>query len=72
MLILTASVNESIRLHTLEGVVTVMVCGVKGGQVKLGITAPKTVTVLRGALPQPALAAGVSPSASRAAASEWD
>ena len=47
MLILTRNQGES--LHIGEAVV-VTVLGVKGGQVRLGVTAPKAVKVLRSEL----------------------
>ena len=44
MLILTRRINESLKIGT---EITVTVMGIKGAQVRIGIDAPKTVTVLR-------------------------
>jgi len=47
MLVLTRNKNESIIIHTLDGIIEVSVNQVKGGQVKLGITAPAEVLIMR-------------------------
>lgn len=44
MLVLTRKLEEEI---VIGGVVTITVLGIKNNQVKLGITAPKEVKVLR-------------------------
>lgn len=48
MLILTRYANQSIKVP--EHGITVTVLAVRGNQVKLGITAPREVRVLRGEL----------------------
>jgi len=47
MLTLTRKTNESILIHTLDGIIEVSVNQVRGGQVKLGITAPAEVLIMR-------------------------
>jgi len=44
MLILTRRIRESLKIGT---DITVVVMGVKGTQVRIGVAAPKDVTVLR-------------------------
>ena len=44
MLILTRKVNESLKVGD---DVTIMVLGIKGGQVRIGISAPREVAVHR-------------------------
>jgi carbon storage regulator len=45
MLILTRRINESIMIN--DGQVTIKVLGVRGNQVRIGIEAPKEVSVHR-------------------------
>lgn len=47
MLILTRRVNETLCIGEGENKVDVMVLGVKGNQVRIGINAPKHVSVHR-------------------------
>lgn len=47
MLILTRRVGETLMAEIAEGLIEVTVIGVKGNQVRLGITAPKEVAVNR-------------------------
>lgn len=47
MLILTRRVGEKLFIGTGDDRIEVMVLGVKGTQVRVGITAPKDVVVLR-------------------------
>jgi len=50
MLVLTRKVGEHIQLEAngpVDGPINVFVLGVRGGQVKVGIDAPKTVGVSR-------------------------
>ena len=47
MLILTRRIGESLIIGDKDHLVTVTVLGVKGNQVRVGIDAPKTVSVHR-------------------------
>lgn len=47
MLILTRRVEETICIGEGESAVTITVLGVKGNQVRIGVTAPKSVPVHR-------------------------
>ena len=46
-LILTRRLNEVIRIGTPEGDIDVTIYGVKGGQVRLAIEAPKDIPIHR-------------------------
>ena len=48
MLILSRKIEESIVIGTGKDAITVMVTRIEGGNVRLGITAPKYVPVHRG------------------------
>ena len=45
MLVLTRKINEALLLE--EGTIRIVVLSVQGDQVKLGIDAPKSVSILR-------------------------
>ena len=47
MLILTRNTSESFIFETSDGTIEVTICGVKGGQVRVGIDAPDSVDVWR-------------------------
>lgn len=47
MLTLTRKENESILIHTLDGIIEVSVTKIKGSQVRLGITAPADTLIMR-------------------------
>ncbi len=47
MLVLSRKRNESLVLYTSDGEVRVTLCDIRGSQVRLGVTAPPTVRVLR-------------------------
>lgn len=47
MLKLTRNINQSIFLHTSDGIIEVTVCDVSGCQVRLGFDAPQTVNIVR-------------------------
>lgn len=45
MLVLTRKINEALQLE--EGTIRIVVLSIQGDQVKLGIEAPRQVTVMR-------------------------
>lgn len=47
MLSLTRRPNESITLHTSDGVVKITLSQIKGNQARIGIGAPKSITIVR-------------------------
>ena len=47
MLMLKRKPGESIRIHTVEGIIEVSFCSVNGIQTKVGITAPESMDILR-------------------------
>lgn len=47
MLLLTRNTNQSVLIHTLDGIIEVTVVQIKNGQVKLGIEAPSEVLIMR-------------------------
>lgn len=47
MLILGRHTSESIRIHTADGIIEVLITKVDGNHVKLGFEAPDSVTILR-------------------------
>ena len=47
MLTLTRRPDESIIIHTANGPIEVVVTQIKGNQVRLGITAPPEVSIVR-------------------------
>ena len=47
MLILTRRISENLIIGEGAGQITIMVTEVNGGQVRLGVTAPKGITIFR-------------------------
>lgn len=47
MLKVTRNINESITIHTRDGIIEVFVCNVNGSQVRIGIDAPQDVSIWR-------------------------
>lgn len=47
MLILTRNTSESIIIETSDGTIEVTICGMKGGQVRVGVDAPDSVDIWR-------------------------
>jgi carbon storage regulator CsrA len=47
MLVLTRNTQESILIHTLDGIIEVVVTQAKNGKAKLGVIAPPEVLVMR-------------------------
>lgn len=47
MLLLTRNVQESILIHTLDGIIEVTVTHISDGKVRLGIDAPDDVLIMR-------------------------
>lgn len=45
MLILTRNVTEAIKIN--NGEITIRILGIKGNQVRLGVDAPKSITIHR-------------------------
>ena len=50
MLVLTRRVGETLLMETDEGVIEMMILGVRGSQVRVGISADDSVRVLRSEL----------------------
>ena len=47
MLKLTRNVNQIILIDTSDGVIEVVICEVNGQQVRVGISAPQSVNIVR-------------------------
>lgn len=62
MLILSRHASESIRIHTADGIIEILITKVDGNHVKLGFEAPDSVTILR---------SEIDPSAERYLASSY-
>jgi carbon storage regulator len=47
MLVLGRRVNESIRIHTSDGIIEVLITQIDQNQVKIGFEAPKSIQIVR-------------------------
>jgi carbon storage regulator len=47
MLVLSRKIKESITLQTQEGIITISIKGIRGKQIKIGVDAPRSITVVR-------------------------
>lgn len=47
MLKVTRNINESITIHTRDGIIEVFICNINGGQARVGVDAPDDVSIWR-------------------------